>query len=250
METPRRRSLASLVMTWGALAALGACSSADAVTTSTRGTQYIVGIDISGSRTGPDLRDAQALLQHLVSEKMSYGDQVVLIEMYGAADPQQFRDSIRSLRGAAPTPREKRELNDFRVRSQAILPMFFDSSRKSQVTTTDVFGTLFRAADYSKTPGHDATVLVLLSDMIQATGELNMERESAIPGSPWIEQRASEGRLPELKGICVMVSGAETKSSRGARIRKFWTSYFERTGARFDPRHYRGMVADAAELRC
>jgi hypothetical protein len=223
---------------------------ANAVTASTRGTQYIVGIDISGSRTPMDLRESKALLERLVSERMTYGDKIVFVEMYGATEPQQFRDSIRALHGAEPTPREKRELDDFRARTASILPMFFDSTRKQQVLSTDVFGTLFRAADYARAPGHDKTVLVLLSDMIQATGELNMESVEGIPGPEWIETRASEERLPDLTGTCVIVSGAETKSARGARLRKFWTAYFDRIGARLRPDQYRGMIADASQLTC
>lgn len=233
------------------LIAVTSCGSeAIAVTASDRGTQYIVGIDISGSRAPMDLREAKVLLETLVRDRMSYGDKIVFIEMYGASEPQQFRDSIKMLHAAMPTPREKRELEDFRARSLSILPMFFDSTRKHQVLATDVFGTLFRAADYSRAPGHDKTVLLLLSDMIQATGELNMEQPDGIPGPEWIESRAAEERLPDLTGTCVIVSGAETKSARGARLRKFWTQYFERVGAKLRPDHYRGMIADASQLSC
>jgi hypothetical protein len=225
-------------------------SEANAVTASARGTQFIVGIDISGSRTPMDLRESRTLLETLVAEKMSYGDKIVFVEMYGATEPQQFRDSIRALHGATPTPREKRELEDFRARTLSILPMFFDSTRKKEVMATDVFGTLFRAADYSRAPGHDKTVLLLLSDMIQATGDVNMERPEGIPGTDWIESLASEQRLPDLTGTCVIVSGAETKSARGARLRKFWTDYFTRVGAKMRPDHYRGMIADASQIGC
>ena len=237
-------------MAGGLLMTVTSCGSeASAVNASTRGTQFIVGIDISGSRSAIDLREAKALLGSLV-DRMSYGDKIVFIEMYGAAEPQQFRDSIKMLHAAAPTPREKRELDDFRARTLSILPMFFDSARKAQVMNTDVFGTLFRAADYSRAPGHDKTVLLLLSDMIQATGELNMDQPDGIPGPEWIESRATEERLPDLTGTCVIVSGAETKSARGARLRKFWTQYFARVGAKLRPDHYRGMIADASQITC
>jgi hypothetical protein len=229
--------------------ALACGGDAIATTSSARGTQYIVGVDISSSRTPMDLRESQHLLEQLV-QRMTYGDKLVVIEMYGAAEPQQVTDSVRMLRAAAPTPREKRELEDFRARSLAILPMFFDSTRKQQVLVTDVFGTLFRAADYAKSPGHDRTVLVLLSDMIQATGEASMEREAGIPGKDWIDARAAEQRLPDMTGICVVVSGAETKSARGAQIRRFWQDYFAKVGARLPTDRYRGLIADASQLSC
>lgn len=232
------------------LSVLAACGGdAVATTASSRGTQYIVGVDISSSRSPMDLRESQALLEQLVN-RMTYGDKLVVIEMYGATEPQQVSDSVRALRAATPTPREKRELEDFRARAVAILPMFFDSTRKQHVLVTDVFGTLFRAADYARAPGHDKTVLVLLSDMIQATGEASMEKEAGIPGKDWIEARAAEQRLPDMTGICVVVSGAETKSARGAQIRRFWQDYFAKVGARMPTDRYRGLIADASQLGC
>ena len=231
-------------------AVVGACGGdAVATTTAARGTQYIVGVDISSSRSNMDLRESQTLLTGLV-DRMTFGDKLVIVEMYGAAEPQQVADSIRPMRGATPSPREKRELEDFRARTKSIVPMFFDSTRQSQVMVTDVFGTLFRAADYAKAPNHDKTVLVLLSDMVQATGEANMEKEGGIPTADWIESRASEQRLPDMKGICVVVSGAETKSARGAQVRKFWQDYFTRVGARMSPERYRGLIADPNQLAC
>ena len=228
---------------------VGCSGDAIATTASARGTQYIVGVDISSSRSAMDLRESQALLTGLI-DRMTYGDKLVLVEMYGAAEPQQMADSIRGMKGATPSPREKRELDDFRARTKAIIPMFFDPSRKQEVLVTDVFGTLFRAADYARAPNHDKTVLVLLSDMIQATGEANMEKEAGIPGADWIESRAADQRLPDMKGICVVVSGAEAKSARGAQIRKFWQDYFEKVGARMSLDRYRGLIADPSQLGC
>jgi hypothetical protein len=230
---------------------LGAACGGDAVatTTSARGTQYIVGVDISSSRSNMDLRESQALLSGLV-DRMTYGDKLVVVEMYGAAEPQQVADSIRPMKEATPSPRERRELEDFRARARAVVPMFFDSTRKKEVLVTDVFGTLFRAADYAKAPNHDKTVLVLLSDMIQATGEANMEKDGGIPTTEWIESRAAEQRLPDMKGICVVVSGAETKSARGAQVKRFWENYFARVGARMPPDRYRGLIADPNQLSC
>ena len=231
--------------------AMGTACGGDAVATtaSSRGTQYIVGVDISSSRAPMELRESQQLLEGLV-DRLTYGDKLVLVEMYGAAEPQQVVDSVRRMKGATPSPREKRELEDFRARTKSIIPMFFDSTRKAEVLVTDVFGTLFRAADYAKAPNHDKTVLVLLSDMIQATGEANMETPTGIPSTEWIESRAAEQRLPDMKGICVVVSGAETKSARGAQIRQFWQEYFSRVGARLSAGGYRGLIADPSQLAC
>jgi hypothetical protein len=240
---------ARIALTLALPLALGCSGDAVATTTAARGTQYIVGVDISSSRSAMDLRESQALLNGLV-DRMTYGDKLVVVEMYGAAEPQQVADSIRPMKAATPSPRERRELDDFRARTRAIVPMFFDSTRQKEVLVTDVFSTLHRAADYAKAPNHDKTVLVLLSDMIQATGEANMERESGIPGTDWIESRAADQRLPDMKGICVIVSGAETKSARGAQIKRFWQDYFTKVGARMSPDRYRGLIADPSQLAC
>src|SRR5688572_20474324 len=76
---------------FGVLAA-GCGADAVATTSSSRGTQYIVGVDISSSRTNMDLRESQALLTGLL-DRMTYGDKLVVVEMYGAAEPQQVADS-------------------------------------------------------------------------------------------------------------------------------------------------------------
>jgi hypothetical protein len=86
--------------------------------------------------------------------------------------------------------------------------------------------------------------------MLQSTGEVNMERPGGVPADSWIDQRKSEGRLPNLRGICVFVVGADPTSSTGVRVRHFWQHYFDATGATFAPASYRNMVADPAELRC
>jgi hypothetical protein len=243
---PSARLLA-IAATAAGIAACGA--DAVATTTAARGTQYIVGVDISSSRSNMDRRESQALLNGLV-DRMTYGDKLVIVEMYGAAEPQQVADSIRPMKAATPSPRERRELEDFRARARSIVPLFFDSTRQKEVLVTDVFATLFRAADYAKAPNHDKTILLLLSDMVQATGEANMEKDGGIPTADWIEARAAEQRLPDMKGICVVVSGAETKSAQGARIRKFWQDYFAKVGARMPPERYRGLIADANQLTC
>jgi hypothetical protein len=92
--------------------------------------------------------------------------------------------------------------------------------------------------------------LVLLSDMLQSTDEVNMERAGGVPSDEWIEQRKVEGRLPDLANVCVFVVGAEVASRQGAKVRGFWQKYFEAAGARFPGANYRNMVADVSEVHC
>lgn len=72
----------------------------------------------------------------------------------------------------------------------------------------------------------------------------------AIPGDAWIQARRREGRLPDLRNVCVFVIGGDPTSRTGARVRRFWEHYFVAAGATFPPENYRNMVADADEIGC
>jgi hypothetical protein len=214
--------------------------------------QIIVGIDISGSRTPSQLREEQAVIDGLI-ERMSFGDRIILIETYrtGIDSAGQWQDSIPATRRPdVITGRDRNNLEQFRVVASQMASTFFDPEQSRKVKSTDLFHTLARAADYATSANGRMTTLVLLSDMLQSTAEVNMERAGGVPPDSWINQRKAEGRLPDLHGVCVFVVGADPLSSTGARVRKFWQRYFDATGATFGPANYRNMVADAAELRC
>ncbi|MDB4879065.1 MAG: hypothetical protein JWL60_511 [Gemmatimonadetes bacterium] len=127
---------------------------------------------------------------------------------------------------------------------------FFDPAASRKVMSTDLFHTLHRAADYAKAANGRRTTLVLLSDMLQSTGQVNMERSGGIPGDAWITGLESEGRLPDLRNVCVLVVGADATTRSGARARQFWSHYFEAAGATYRPGNYRNMVSDPGEIGC
>jgi len=214
--------------------------------------QIIVGIDISGSRTPTQLREEQAVIEGLI-ERMTFGDRIVMIETYraGVDSAGQWHDSIPALRKPGKiTGRDRNNLELFRVVASQMASTFFDPETSRKVNSTDLFHTVARAADYATAANGRATTLVLLSDMLQSTGEVNMERAGGVPGNSWIDQRKSDGRLPDLRGICVFAVGADPLSPTGTKVRRFWEHYFRATGATFGPANYRSMVADPAELRC
>ncbi|HEY0528709.1 MAG TPA: hypothetical protein VGD02_07765, partial [Gemmatimonadaceae bacterium] len=73
------------------------CNDASGGESPNQGHSYIVGIDISGSRTKSELDESKKLLNGLI-DKLQAGDKLTLIEVYqgGRAPARQWSDSIRS----------------------------------------------------------------------------------------------------------------------------------------------------------
>jgi hypothetical protein len=214
--------------------------------------QYVVGIDISGSRTSSQLQEEQAVVEGLMS-RMSFGDRIILVETYrtGIDSAGQWQDSIPARRFTGELrARERADLEEFRSAAPRVAATFFDAEKSKRVMSTDLFRTLWRAADYAKSANGRRTTLVLLSDMLQSTSEVNMERAGGVPPGSWIESRKAEGRLPDLAGVCVFVVGADPSSQQGAKVRAFWQKYFEAAGAQAPSTNYRNMVSDVGEIRC
>jgi len=216
------------------------------------GHSYIVGIDISGSRTKTDLDESRKLLDDLI-DRLQAGDRLTLIEVYqGGREPaRQWSDSIRSPRNAGePTGSDRRRVDDFKAVARMQTSILFDSARAKGIQSTDIFGTLSRAADYAMASRNRPTTLLLLSDMINETREVRMTSEEGIPSASWIRNRAAAKRIPQLRGVCVVVAGADVSSARGAAIREFWNKYFEAAGAHVSADNYRNMIADPGEISC
>ena len=247
------RSLASLGMTTVlALSALGCGQSAGAKVVPPPTNQFIVGIDLSASRSVEALRDSRRLLDNLV-ERLHNGDALVLLEMYGSSDTgdHQWIDSVpRARTPGVVTPTDQRKLDDFKAVAHQVVGAMFDPNRVRRIDNTDVFGTINRASDYAKAAHERRPTLILLSDMENSTVEMRMERGGGIPSRQWIEVRRSANRLPDVRGICVVVAGAGSKTQREAAIRDFWVRYFAAAGTTLTVSNYRAFVPDASEIRC
>src|SRR5437764_11501584 len=117
-----------------------------------QGHSYIVGIDISGSRTKTEMDESKKLLDGVI-DRLQPGDHLTLIEVYqGGREPaKQWSDSIRAPRKAGElTGSERRRLDDFKAIARIQTSILFDSARTKEIHATDIFGTLTRAADYAK----------------------------------------------------------------------------------------------------
>lgn len=236
----------------GALVVAGCGGDAVGGESPNMGHSYIVGIDISGSRTKTEMDESRKLLDGLI-DRLGPGDHLTLIEVYqgGGQPARQWTDSIRTPRNAKElTGSDRRRVDDFKAVARMQTSILFDSARTREIHTTDIFGTLTRAADYAKASRNRPTTLLLLSDMINDTPDARMTSREEIPGDGWIRYLAGAKRIPQLRGVCVVVAGADVSSARGAAIRDFWDKYFEAAGTRVSPDNYRNMISNPAEISC
>ena len=227
------------------------CHDAEGRESPNQGHSYIVGIDISGSRTKTDLDESRKLLDDLI-DRLQAGDRLTLIEVYqgGRQPARQWSDSIRTPRNGELTGSDRRRLDDLKAVARIQTSILFDSVRAKEIQSTDIFGTLARAADYARASRNRPTTLLLLSDMINETPAVRMTSVQEIPGDSWIRHLAAARRIPQLRSVCVVVAGADVSSARGAAIREFWNKYFEAAGTHVSPDNYRNMISDPSEVGC
>src|SRR5437016_1314504 len=145
---------------------------------------------------------------------------------------------------------DERRVEDFKDIARMQTSILFDSARAREIQKTDIFGTLARAADYARASRNRPTTLLLLSDMMNETPDVTMTDPHEIPGDSWIRHLAAGKRIPQLRGVCVVVAGADVSTARGAAIRGFWNKYFEAAGTHVSPDNYRNMISDPSEIAC
>ena len=228
------------------------CHDAEGGESPNQGHSYIVGIDISGSRTKTELDESRKLLDGLI-DNLEPGDRLTLIEVYqGGREPaRQWSDSIRTAQKKGElTGSDRRRVDDFKAIARIQTSILFDSVRAKEIQSTDIFGTLTRAADYAMASKNRPTTLLLLSDMINETPDVRMTSRQDIPSDNWIRHLAAARRIPQLRGVCVVVAGADVSSARGAAIRDFWNKYFEAAGTHVSADNYRNMISSPSEIAC
>ena len=215
------------------------------------GHQYIVGIDLSASRSRQAVDESRRLLDDLVDTKLVNGDQLVLLEMYGGvtSSRHQWMDTVPGTRTPGKiSPLDRHHLDEFKQQAHQVVDAVFKAAAATKIESTDIFGTLSRASDYAKASSGRRSTVVLLSDMENSTSEVEMEH--TVPSREWIASRKAEKRLPDLSQVCVVVSGAGTMTAHGAKIRDFWVDYFGQTGAELPAANYREFIPVAGEVHC
>jgi len=197
--------------------------------------------DRSYSITGEQLALAEQLMGQRLLE-LHHGDQVTAQELLQRSiieTPKRWSQAVpdrerADLLLASDSVSRQRFLRD----AVTYLGAFADPQGRDEIMGTDLLSTLHDvAADFHARPGHRKT-LVLFSDMMQSTDEIEMEGGRRMPGSNWVFRAAADGRLPDLSGVCVIVVGARVDNTLGQKVKTFWKTYFDATGATLYDRNY------------
>jgi hypothetical protein len=100
---------------------------------------------------------------------------------------------------------------------------------------TDILGALLVASEvFRESSGNRRKVLVVLSDMKQATRAVNLEREPLVQPAKALEQVANNKLFAELDGVAVYAEGVDAAGETvryWASLQDFWKAYFGRVGA-------------------
>lgn len=203
--------------------------------------QFILLYDRSSSIQDHELQHYRELTNGVAGE-LGHGDRLVAMELLQLSlaeaprrwaqdvPTREFQDRVIS-RDSIALVRFATDVRDY-------LTTFTDVADRGELLGTDILSTLQNVGDEVRSyPGY-RTVLVIFSDMLQATREVNMEGLQRMPGPEWAERAAAEGRLPDLTGVCVLVAGARVDTPEAQRVKAFWVDYFRTTGATLLDRNY------------
>lgn len=203
--------------------------------------QFILLYDRSSSILDHELQHYRELTNGIAGE-LGHGDRIVAMELLQlslAEAPRRWAQEVprREFQDRAMS-RDSLTLVRFTTDVRDYLTTFTDVADREDLLGTDILSTLQDAGDEVRGyPGH-RTVLVIFSDMLQATQALNMEGLVRMPPADWVQRAVAEGRLPDFGGVCVLVSGARVDTPAAQRVKAFWTDYFQATGATLLDRNY------------
>jgi len=180
--------------------------------------------------------------QHFVDalvDHMNFDDRLIMLEMYegNVQEAKKPLDVPLSRRDDSTSLEQNDDLNSARKGLKTAVNLFFDASLKRRALHTDILTTLSIASESISPDRHNC--LVLLSDMLQSSKELEFEHLRRIPPPEWIDERHKEGLIRPLYGSVVVVAGADPSTREGVIVRDFWEKYFEKSNASLKPENYR-----------
>jgi hypothetical protein len=217
---------------------------------------WTVAVDLSGSRHPAEVQTAQDLVSTL-RESAHNGDRVTVIRVFqdGLANNSftWTQDIPRAANPEKPTPSESMRVERFGRALSAELPVIFDPAVACKINGTDLFATLYRVSDLVHADPSRQQRLLIISDMLQATKQLNMEAEApnldrSIPSEDWVQSHRAS--LPRLDGVCVAIVGPDVSASYDRKLFRFWKAYFTAAGARLDEQNYRNFMPSLSAIRC
>ena len=105
---------------------------------------------------------------------------------------------------------------------------------KPRSLQTDVLGALMIAGELLENPPADRKVIVLFSDMRQATSSLDIEAPKLVSMNSALLKVQNHKMLPDLRAVDVYAIGVDSAGKSldyWQSLSAFWRAYFERTGA-------------------
>lgn len=197
--------------------------------------------DRSGSIKPETLARAKQLMDGRI-RALTFGDRLSVMELLQrslAEPPKRWSQEIPGReRTDMVLPGDSTSRARFLRDAITLLEPFADSLNRHRIQGTDILSTLHDiSADFKATPDH-AKTLVIFSDMLQSTAEIEMEGSARMPRADWVFRAAAGGRLPDLSGVCVFVIGGRVDTRHGQRVKNFWKQYFDATGATLYDRNY------------
>jgi hypothetical protein len=185
------------------------------------------------------------LAQQLANERISalrHGDHVAAFQVlqlslaepprrWSQAVPTREFDGMEIARDSITLARFLRDTKDY-------LRPFSQPADRDNITGTDLLSTLHDVGEEIRAHPEHAPTMYLFSDMLQSNRMIDMEGLRRLPRDGWAEAAAANGMLPDLRGLCVVVVGARVDTESAQRVKKFWTAYFEATGATLSGENY------------
>lgn len=146
----------------------------------------------------------------------SFQEPDILLSAQIAGDPGYFGERLAAARGQL--------VRAWQQRAGRLAP---DSKQ------TDIFGALLVASQIFATMPNSTGVLVIYSDMRQATSDINLARLSSIRVNRTLAECARKSLMPKFRGIEAYILGVDATGTGAARwnaLRRFWSAFFRSVG--------------------
>jgi|SRR5579859_2887937 len=196
--------------------------------------------DVSGSIDRNALELAFKAIDELVGH-LKRGDRIAIIPILGDA---QAEVSGRIIRFQVPTNRQAydSDLHHFAVQLRSSLEDLKSSTMKHPAAKTDILGSISLAEqEFQADPSPTKDSLLVLSDFIYETDEINFRRDKHLENKAAAEELAEQIAKREglnLKGVSVYLGLLGSREyaglNRGRRvaIQAFWVRYFNALGSK------------------
>ena len=215
------------------------------------GTVIVTLFDTSRSAAGGEVKSGYTADFDRIIEFVSDEGGLVVVDSIAA-------DSLRGSRPAeADFPEEglndnplelKKEREDAAKQAQDGVAALL--SQPPEREGTAVLDALENASDYFAAYEGDERYLVIFSDMQEVSDRLKLTaRTTKADVEAFLEKEDDAGRIPDLSGVEVYVSGAGVTTGKQPRsteylrvMETFWLEYFERAGANLPGHRYRATL--------